>query len=108
MPPPPMNCRPPCMRSPRHPTNCPGWLNHSRKPCAGSSCDNSESSWKIGGPGTTMRAPNGGFRYLEQIGSAESGRTVLAHLSHRHPLASEAEWLNRIDSGQVLFEDRPA
>ena len=55
-----------------------------------------------------MRAPNGGFRYLEQIGSAESGRTVLAHLSHRHPLASEAEWLNRIDSGQVLFEDRPA
>ncbi len=55
-----------------------------------------------------MRAPNGGFRYQEQIGASESGRRVLAHLAIRHPLASEPEWLRRIDSGQVFLEDRPA
>jgi len=55
-----------------------------------------------------MHPPNGGFRYLEQIGSAESGRTVLAHLTIRYPLASEAEWRNRIESGQVFIEDHPA
>lgn len=55
-----------------------------------------------------MHAPNRGFRYQEQISSAQSGRTVLAHLAHRHPLASEAEWLDRIQSGHVLIKDRPA
>ena len=51
---------------------------------------------------------NGGFRYLEQIRSADAGQTVLAHLAIRYPLASEAEWLDRIDSGQVLLGDEPA
>ena len=55
-----------------------------------------------------MHALNAGFRYLEQIGSAESGRTVAAHLSARYPLASEAEWRDRIQAGQVFLEDRPA
>jgi 23S rRNA pseudouridine1911/1915/1917 synthase len=55
-----------------------------------------------------MRAPNGGFRYQEQIGSLESGRNVLTHLTIRHPLASEPEWLKRIDSGQVFLGDVPA
>jgi 23S rRNA pseudouridine1911/1915/1917 synthase len=51
---------------------------------------------------------NGGFHHLEQVNSAASGKTVLAHLTIRYPLASEAEWLNRIDSGQVLLGDEPA
>jgi 23S rRNA pseudouridine1911/1915/1917 synthase len=55
-----------------------------------------------------MQAPNRGFRYQEQVGSLESGRTVLAHLAIRHPLASEPEWLRRIDSGQVFLGDAPA
>jgi len=55
-----------------------------------------------------MRAPNGGFRYQEQIGSLESGRNILTHLTIRHPLASEPEWLRRIDSGQVFLGDAPA
>ena len=55
-----------------------------------------------------MRAPNGGFRYQEQIGSLEAGRNVLTHLTIRYPLASEPEWLRRIDSGQVFLGDEPA
>jgi 23S rRNA pseudouridine1911/1915/1917 synthase len=55
-----------------------------------------------------MRTPNGGFRYQEQIGSLESGRNVLTHLTIRYPLASEPEWLTRIDSGQVFLGDVPA
>jgi len=55
-----------------------------------------------------MRAPNRGFRHLEQISSAESGRTVAMHLAAKFPLASEADWRSRIDSGQVLLDERPA
>ena len=55
-----------------------------------------------------MHAPNEGFRYQEQIGSLESGRNILTHLTIRHPLASEPEWLKRIDSGQVFLGDVPA
>ncbi len=55
-----------------------------------------------------MRVPNGGFCYREQIAPAEAGRTVLAHLAARYPRASEAEWRERIDSGQVRLEDRLA
>jgi len=55
-----------------------------------------------------MHALNTGFRYLEQISSAASGRTVAAHLSARYPMASEAEWRDRIQGGQVFVEDRPA
>ncbi|MDR3684804.1 MAG: pseudouridine synthase [Geothrix sp.] len=55
-----------------------------------------------------MPTPNGGFRYQEQIATSASGRGVLAHLMIRYPLASQPEWLSRIDSGQVFLEDRPA
>jgi 23S rRNA pseudouridine1911/1915/1917 synthase len=55
-----------------------------------------------------MPAPNHGFRHQEQIGAAASGRTVLAHLAARYPLASEAQWAHRIDLGQVLLEDQAA
>jgi 23S rRNA pseudouridine1911/1915/1917 synthase len=55
-----------------------------------------------------MPAPNRGFRHQVQIGSATSGRTVLAHLAARYPLASEAEWADRIDSGQVILGDQAA
>ena len=55
-----------------------------------------------------MRAPNRGFRHLEQISLAESGRTVALHLAAKFPLASEAEWRERIRSGQVLLDARPA
>jgi len=55
-----------------------------------------------------MQARNAGFRYLEQIGPSESGRTVLSHLAARYPLASEAQWRERIASGQVLLGDRTA
>jgi len=55
-----------------------------------------------------MRAPNGGFRHLEQIGPIGSGRTVSIHLATRYPLASEAEWVERIRLGQVLLDGQPA
>ena len=55
-----------------------------------------------------MRTPNGGFHYLDQISSAESGRTVSTHLVAKHPHASEAAWLERIRSGQVILDDQPA
>jgi 23S rRNA pseudouridine1911/1915/1917 synthase len=55
-----------------------------------------------------MVAPNGGFRHIEQVSSAAAGQTVLAHLAVRYPLASEAEWLTRINSGQVFLGDEPA
>lgn len=55
-----------------------------------------------------MRAPNGGHRHLDQIGAADSGRTVVAYLASRYSLASENEWLQRIISGQVLLDERPA
>jgi 23S rRNA pseudouridine1911/1915/1917 synthase len=55
-----------------------------------------------------MLAPNGGFRHLEHIPSAAAGQSVLAHLTARYPLASQAEWLARIDSGQVFLGASPA
>jgi 23S rRNA pseudouridine1911/1915/1917 synthase len=55
-----------------------------------------------------MRTPNGGYRHFEQISAAAAGQTVLAHLAARYPLASEAEWQQRIDSGQVFLGATPA
>jgi 23S rRNA pseudouridine1911/1915/1917 synthase len=55
-----------------------------------------------------MPAPNGGCRHLDQISSAEAGRCVSTHLALKHPLASEAEWLERIAAGQVLLDECPA
>jgi 23S rRNA pseudouridine1911/1915/1917 synthase len=55
-----------------------------------------------------MRLPNSGFPHLDQISLAESGRSVCAHLVAKYPMATEAEWLDRIRNGQVLLEERPA
>ena len=55
-----------------------------------------------------MHSPNKGFRHLEQIGPEGSGRTVSIHLATRYPLASEAEWVDRIRLGQVLLAGQPA
>lgn len=51
---------------------------------------------------------NGGFRHREQIAPAEAGRTVLAHLAARYPRATEAEWRERIEAGQVRLEEHVA
>ena len=55
-----------------------------------------------------MPTPNQGYRHGEQVSSAAAGRTVLDHLAQRFPLASRAEWQDRIDRGQVCLADRPA
>lgn len=51
---------------------------------------------------------NGGFCHREQITSAAAGRTMLAHLTARYPRATEADWLERIQAGQVRLEGRLA
>jgi 23S rRNA pseudouridine1911/1915/1917 synthase len=55
-----------------------------------------------------MGKANSGFRHREQIGPIAAGRTVRAHLALRYARATDLEWLERIDSGQVLLDDRPA
>ncbi len=55
-----------------------------------------------------MHALNGGFRHREQIASAAAGQTVLHHLTTRYPRATEAQWRERIEAGQVHLEDRLA
>ena len=55
-----------------------------------------------------MPTPNRGFRHEEQVGAAAEGRTVLDHLAQRFPRASAAEWLGRIEAGQVFLGDAPA
>jgi len=55
-----------------------------------------------------MPSPNGGYAHTDQISLAQAGRTVSAHLVATYPLASEAAWLERINAGQVILEDRPA
>jgi len=55
-----------------------------------------------------MPAPNGGHRHLDQVGAADRGLTVIAYLATRYPLASEGEWLRRIESGEVILDEHPA
>ncbi len=55
-----------------------------------------------------MPNSNQGYRHGEQISQAAVGWTVLAHLAHRFPLASLAEWQERIERGQVFIGDRSA
>lgn len=55
-----------------------------------------------------MPTLNSGYAHTDQISLAEAGRTVGAHLAATYPLASEIEWLARIDAGQVILEDRTA
>jgi 23S rRNA pseudouridine1911/1915/1917 synthase len=55
-----------------------------------------------------MAAPNRGFSYREEIGSDAAGRTVLEHLSLTRARTDSSLWLERIQAGQVLVDDRPA
>ena len=59
---------------------------------------------------TAAAAPplNEGFDYREEIGPAEEGRTVLAHLATRYRHSSESVWQDRITRGEVLLGDRAA
>lgn len=47
---------------------------------------------------------NGGYSYRERIQAG--GVTVLAHFTRRHRHATEAEWLGRIEAGEVELDGR--
>lgn len=51
---------------------------------------------------------NLGYRYCEHVGADASGTTLLAHLSQRYGHSCEAEWMERIASGRVLVNGKPA
>ena len=51
---------------------------------------------------------NEGCEYREQIGPEADGMTVLAYLSRRYDHSSAGEWAERILSGQVRIDSRPA
>jgi 23S rRNA pseudouridine1911/1915/1917 synthase len=48
---------------------------------------------------------NKGYDYRHRVSSAESGRTLLAHLSRHYPHSSADQWRERIETGQVLLDD---
>lgn len=47
---------------------------------------------------------NAGCEYVEQIGPASAGQTVLAHLARRHRHSSEAVWRARLEAGQLRLD----
>jgi 23S rRNA pseudouridine1911/1915/1917 synthase len=49
---------------------------------------------------------NKGYEYRHRVGSGESGKTLLAHMSRHYPHSSEEQWRERIEEGQVLLEGR--
>jgi 23S rRNA pseudouridine1911/1915/1917 synthase len=51
---------------------------------------------------------NAGFSYREIVGSEGAGRTLLDHLSGRHPHSSAGEWRERIGAGRVLVDGMPS
>jgi 23S rRNA pseudouridine1911/1915/1917 synthase len=51
---------------------------------------------------------NAGFEYREQVGAEAAGRTVLDHLATRHPHSTPAVWRARIETGEVLVDERTA
>lgn len=51
---------------------------------------------------------NDGFDYRGRVAPSESGETLLAHLSRRYPHSSATEWLDRIASGAVRVDGKPA
>lgn len=54
-----------------------------------------------------MPTLNGGYRHIDTIGPADAGSTVATYLLARYPLATEAAWLDRIDTGQVRLDGQP-
>ena len=51
-----------------------------------------------------MSALNAGFAYVEQIGAAAAGRSVLEHLAGRYRHSTIAEWRRRLDAGEVRLD----
>ncbi len=51
---------------------------------------------------------NQGYEYREQLAGAVDGQTLLAYLSRRYSHSTVEEWTERIASGQVLIDSRPA
>ncbi|MHB8872048.1 MAG: pseudouridine synthase [Myxococcaceae bacterium] len=47
---------------------------------------------------------NRGYSYCEQLGPSARGKTCLAYLVGRYPHSSDAEWLVRLDGGEVLLD----
>ncbi|WP_291271208.1 RluA family pseudouridine synthase [Geothrix sp.] len=52
-----------------------------------------------------MARKNQGVVHWELIGPRGAGLSLLAHLSARYPIASPADWLERILGGQVRLDD---
>jgi len=48
---------------------------------------------------------NRGYDYRHRVSSAESGKTLLAHLSRHYPHSTADQWRERIEAGQVLLDD---
>lgn len=57
---------------------------------------------------TTVANMNEGFEYREQLGADADAQTLLAYLSRRYCHSSLEEWAARIESGNVLIDDRRA
>jgi 23S rRNA pseudouridine1911/1915/1917 synthase len=53
-------------------------------------------------------APNDGFAYRERLGPRADGERLLSYLSRRYLHSSPAEWRERVESGQVLVDEKPA
>lgn len=51
---------------------------------------------------------NEGCEYRERLGPDADGRTLLAYLSRRYRHSSRVEWAERIASGLVLIDSKPA
>lgn len=51
---------------------------------------------------------NDGCEYRERLGPDADGRTLLDHLSRRYCHSSHREWAERIASGLVLIDSKPA
>ena len=50
---------------------------------------------------------NQGWIYREQVKIADAGQTVLKYYTRKYRHSSQDEWQARIESGQILLNDRP-
>jgi 23S rRNA pseudouridine1911/1915/1917 synthase len=53
-------------------------------------------------------AMNHGFEYREQVGADAARGTLLAYLVRRYRHSSEAQWLSRLEDGEILLDRLPA
>jgi 23S rRNA pseudouridine1911/1915/1917 synthase len=51
---------------------------------------------------------NAGYEYREEVGAEAAGHTVLAWLARRYRHSTEAVWRERIATGEVRLDGRPA